>query len=419
MNLFYYPSKDTTIYKLKSKRELNYGNSEILEITNTYNNSIGHNLSQILIKFDIPIDTDTLESYLDFSAELNLKITHVENIDSGNFLEVFPINCEWTEGTGAGVDYDPVYGPSNWLFSSDVKWLHDGDGILGATFFDKKIDCCGNYKNINTGIELTEKTSDLRINVTEIVKYWIKNDIENNGFVLKLRNESVTNQFGSIKFFSSSTNTIYSPRLKVSYDDFQFLEIKTEVKTDTDLSGSLGSGSLGSGTLGSGTLEYECEGGESLDFEDFEIDKVVTESCDFYKTFNSEKIDIDNLEEIIGDVHVKIKNIKKEYKVSEIIKFRLGVRHKNPIRRIKKKAVYTASYYTTNELYYSIIDAETQEVIIDFDKYSRISCDKNGHFFNISFLNISPGRYYKFLILVKSDEGDYITEEQRTFHLSI
>ena len=149
------------------------------------------------------------------------------------------------------------------------------------------------------------------------MKYWIKNDIENNGFVLKLRNESVTNQFGSIKFFSSSTNTIYSPRLKVSYDDFQFLEIKTEVKTDTDLSGSLGSGSLGSesvgsgslgsGTLGSGTLEHECEDGESLDFEDFEIDKVVTESCDFYKTFNSEKIDIDNLEEIIGDVHVKIK----------------------------------------------------------------------------------------------------------------
>ena len=41
MNLFYYPSKDTTIYKLKSKRELNYGNSEILEITNTYNNSNG------------------------------------------------------------------------------------------------------------------------------------------------------------------------------------------------------------------------------------------------------------------------------------------------------------------------------------------------------------------------------------------
>jgi hypothetical protein len=414
MNLFYYPSKDTTIYKLKSKRELNYGNSEILEITNTHNNSNGHNLSQILIKFDIPIDTDTLESYLDFSAELNLKITHVENIDSGNFLEVFPINCEWTEGTGAGVDYDPVYGPTNWLYSSDVKWLHDNDGILGATYFDKKIDCCGNYKNINTGIELTEKTSDLRINVTDIVKYWIKNDIENNGFVLKLRNESVTNQFGSIKFFSSSTNTIYSPRLKVSYDDFEFLEVKTEVKTDNDLSGSLGSGSLGSGTL-----KHECDGGDGLDFEEFDIDKVITESCDFYKTFSSEKIEIENLEELTGDVHVKIKNIKKEYKVSEIIKFRLGVRNKNPIKKIKKRAVYTASYYTTNELYYSIIDAETQEVIIDFDKYSRISCDTTGHYFNISFLNISPGRYYKFLILVKSEEGDYITEEQRTFHLSI
>ena len=419
MNLFYYPSKDTTIYKLKSKRELNYGNSEILEIVNTYNNSSGHNLSQILIKFDIPIDTDTLESYLDFNAELNLKITHVENIDSGNFLEVFPVNCEWTEGTGAGVDYDPVYGPTNWLYSSDIKWLHDNEGILGATYYDKKIDCCGNYKNITTGIELTEKTSDLRINVTEIVKYWIKSDIENNGFVLKLRNESVTSQFGSIKFFSSSTNTIYSPRLKVSYDDFQFLETKTEVITENNLSGSLGSGSLGSGSLGSGSLEYECEGEESLDFEDFEIDKVVTESCDFYKTFNSEKIDIENLEEIKGDIFVKIKNIKKEYKVSEIIKFRLGVRHKNPIKKIKKKAVYTASYYTTNELYYSIIDAETQEIIIDFDKYSRISCDKNGHYFNISFLNLSPGRYYKFLILVKSDEGDYISEEQRTFHLSI
>ena len=49
-------------------------------------------------------------------------------------------------------------------------------------------------------------------------------------------------------------------------------------------------------------------------------------------------------------------------------------------------------------MHYSIRDAETQEVLIDFDEYSRISNDKSGHFFILDFSSLHVGRYYKFYI---------------------
>lgn len=422
MNLFIYPLKDATIYKERSRREINYGNSEILEITNTGTKTSDHNLSQILIQFDIPIDIDTYNSYSDFKAELKLKITHVEDIDSGNKLMAYPISCPWVQGAGAGLDYDPVYAPVNWNYSSDEqRWEHDNASEIGATYFKTKLDCCGNLKKISSYVDLKEKASDIDIDITDLVSTWIRGDIENNGIVLKLENETNDAQFGSIKFFSSSTNTIYSPRLKLSYTDFTFLENLVEVDDNTDhISGSLGSGSIGfSGTLESGTLTHTCEDDTSeLDYSSFDVRDTITESCDNRKTFSVSKIEPHSLENISGDLFVKIKDIKKNYKASEIIRFNVGVRSKNPVRKIRKKAVYSSNYYTSDDIYYSIIDAETQEIIIDFDKYSQVSCGEHGHFFDVIFKSFAPGRYYKFLLMVSSSSGQTVYEETRTFHLS-
>jgi hypothetical protein len=417
MNLFIYPLKDATIYKERSRRELNYGNAEILEIINNGGKTSDHNLSQILIQFDIPIDIDTYNSYSDFRAELKLKITHVENLEYGNKLMAYPINCPWVEGTGAADDYDQVFAPVNWIYSSDThRWEHDNDSERGATYFKTKLDCCGNLKKINSYIDLKEKTSDIDIDITDLVSMWVRGDIENNGIVLKLENEANDANFGSIKFFSSSTNTIYSPRLKLSYTDFTFLENLVEVDDSTDyISGSLGL----SGTLESGTLTYECdETNSDADYSDFDVRDTITESCENHKTFNVSKIEPHSLENISGELFVKIKDIKKNYKTSEIIRFRVGVRSKNPVRKIRKKAVYSSNYYTSDDIYYSIIDAETQEIIIDFDKYSQVSCGEVGHYFDVMFNSFSPGRYYKFLLMVSSPSGQSVYEETRTFHLS-
>lgn len=64
---------------------------------------------------------------------------------------------------------------------------------------------------------------------------------------------------------------------------------------------------------------------------------------------------------------------------------------------------------------YSVRDAETEETIIAFDEYSKVSCDSTGHYFNFDFGCLVPGRVYKFLLLIESDYGDFLHEDKRRF----
>lgn len=67
-------------------------------------------------------------------------------------------------------------------------------------------------------------TDNLDTDVTEYVKEWIANERVNNGFIVKKSKELEQNnvKYGSIKFFSSDTNTIYPPTLSVRWDDSSF-----------------------------------------------------------------------------------------------------------------------------------------------------------------------------------------------------
>ena len=53
MNFFIYPEKDTTIYKQKKLRLLNSGIDEVIELTNLFDEVNGHDVSRILLKFNL------------------------------------------------------------------------------------------------------------------------------------------------------------------------------------------------------------------------------------------------------------------------------------------------------------------------------------------------------------------------------
>ena len=94
---------------------------------------------------------------------------------------------------------------------------------------------------LETVYKFENKTSDVEVDVTDIVKCWILGDIKNNGFLVKFESEGRSERSQSIKFYSSNTNTIYSPILKACYVDY--------VSGETSDTG-IGSGSL-SGSLSS------------------------------------------------------------------------------------------------------------------------------------------------------------------------
>lgn len=67
-------------------------------------------------------------------------------------------------------------------------------------------------------------TRDLNANVTDYVNDWISGSRNNDGFIIKrpTLQESGSVKYGSSKFFSTETNTIYVPTLDVRWDDSSF-----------------------------------------------------------------------------------------------------------------------------------------------------------------------------------------------------
>jgi len=65
---------------------------------------------------------------------------------------------------------------------------------------------------------------DIRMDVTNIVKLWLSGSIPNNGFIVKRSDTDETSGeiLGSLKFFSTDTNTIYIPKLEAVWDDSTF-----------------------------------------------------------------------------------------------------------------------------------------------------------------------------------------------------
>jgi hypothetical protein len=63
------------------------------------------------------------------------------------------------------------------------------------------------------------QSSDINMNVTDIVNSWLIGATPNNGFELKSSEENSSVVFGGVKFFAQDTNTIYIPHLAVKWDD--------------------------------------------------------------------------------------------------------------------------------------------------------------------------------------------------------
>ena len=68
-------------------------------------------------------------------------------------------------------------------------------------------------------------------------------------------------------------------------------------------------------------------------------------------------------------------------------------------------------------MFYSVRDAETHEIIIDYTDFSRISNSKDGHFFILDLSGLHVGRYYKIMLMIKSENGTEVFDDTRVFEI--
>jgi len=237
----------------------------------------------------------------DFSGSLdNFKVSSFDVSSDARYTD-FDYDAHWAKTTGGGT----------WYTASFANGRH--------------------YKQ-----SFTKYTDDLNVEVTDYVSEWIDGTRTNNGFIIKKSktDEQSTTKFGSIKFFSSDTNTIYPPVLEVRWDDSSFV-----------------TGSL-----------------DALDSD---------------------------------DIILYVKNLGTEYKESSKGKIRVFGRERFPARTFSTTSNYTLVKYLPTTTYYSVVDAETEQVIIPFDtNYTKLSCDSEGNYFKFWFNGLQPERFYKFIFRV-------------------
>jgi len=191
-------------------------------------------------------------------------------------------------------------------------------------------------------------SNDLRMDVTDIVNNWLSVSVPNEGFIVKrsVADEANTTHLGTFKYFSRDTNTIYPPKLEVAWDN-----------------SSWSTGSLTA--LSSTQLE---------------------------------------------DHVIYFKGLKPEIKETSKVKFRVVGKPRFVTRTwATSSANLTVNTLPSGSTYYSIRDAVTEDIIIPFDTYSKVSCDSTGNYFTLWANGLQPERYYRVIIKVVTD-ADTVNE---------
>ena len=367
MHLFTFAEKDATLYEGSTTQSRNTGLDEILEVRKDMNadGSI-INTSRTLIKFDITNISESINAGTipeDARYYLNLYDANSKELTTSQSLYAYPVSQSWVQGDGRFFDNPATTEGCSWKYrdgaSTGTQWV-SGTNDIGGTWFSGS-----GYEGSQS---FNHETTDMRMDVTDIVKQWLSSSIANEGFVLKrsgsfgngdsATDEGSTDRLGNFSFFSRDTHTIYPPKLEVEYDDSSYL-----------------TGSL-----------------VTLDSDD------------------------------VDEVTIYMKGLREEYKEKSKIKFRVYGRERFPTRTYSTSSQNLTVKAIPSQSQYSVRDALSEDEIIPFSTGSYLSCDASGNYFRLDLNSFQPERHYRFLYKIVSGSGntrvEHILDEDHIFKVT-
>lgn len=112
------------------------------------------------------------------------------------------------------------------------------------------------------------------------------------------------------------------------------------------------------------------------------------------------------------DIKLNTKRLKKSYKVGTTPKIEVHGRELYPARTFSNTFAYNDVNYLPTSSYYQISDLNSNDIIIPFGDYSKLSCDANGNYFKINLTNFEINREYKVEFKVeRSDTVEYFDDD--------
>ena len=324
----------------------NTGQDEVLELKKVFFDRTFHYPTRVLLQFD----ADEIENYISSSVlpstyKLNLRLYESEGtsgLSEAYTIAAYPVNESWSEGVGKESDRPKTTDGVSWknrqypYGGSEVAWTTGGGTYIAGDEVSQSF---------------SSESPDINMDITSLANKWFGGTNTNYGMLLRFSGsrETSTGSFEDLKFFSRQTNTIYSPKIELKWDDHL--------------------PATGSNT---GSLTALDVGG--------------------------------TVENYLYPIH-----FREAYKENETIKFRFGAR-KRYIQKSFSTSVQSVSgsFIPHSSGSYSIIDMATNESVIPFSAYTTMSCDTTSNYFKQDLNAFEPNRAYKILIKVNHNDGQEI-----------
>jgi len=118
---------------------------------------------------------------------------------------------------------------------------------------------------------------------------------------------------------------------------------------------------------------------------------------------------------------IAIQNLNTTYKSGDIIKIGVFGRKSFPLKsfdRTTQQIQHIIPEYLPSSSYYALKDNNTEEIILNFDDHTKLSCEyPYGNYFIIDTTSFAQERYYKILIRISDGNITYTFDTGKTFKI--
>lgn len=325
----------------------NTGLDEILEVGK---DSSGIFRIRSLLQFDIASISSSFSSGLfpiNTQFDLQLYIANVTNLKVGQAINIEIVSSSWVEGSGY------FYQNLNSPFSSSLNPSVGYFEYDGATWLNRSSGSLwqNSGSDFYTGSIISQSAQnpivDMTINITSFIQTLVSGTLENDGFILKFPDADENDNK------NAGNIKFFSKQTHTVYSPQLIAKWDDSLYITGSLSGSSP-----------------------------------------------------------AQVIVVPKTIKTKYKVNELTRVDLSVRDRYPIKTFDTLFTsYAGNQYLPTSSFFSVIDTQSNTVIIPFDNYSKISCDGTGSYFNLNVQGVYPGRFYKLQIKVINGSYEQIFDD--------
>ena len=380
-----FSKKDTTLYSHPDRKDMNTGHDEILELVEE-KATTGNNYytSRILIKFKNEEIKDIIENKLASSTfihsdntkvSLNLYAGENKSLTQGHIIEAYPLSQSFEEGTQRYSATPPSTTTGSFQAANGATWVYRTESTASAwvtTGFGA--NTTGSYsKQAGGGVWYTG--TDFRAEHS----FYAEDDLDLDLDVTKI-----------IQKFSASYYQSAAYPLGIPNNGFI---IKKPKVTEED-------------GFGFGELQYFSSNTHTI-----YLPKLTFKWDDSSYSHSGTTL-------TSGDIFLSLYNNKAEFQRKSKQRFRLTTRKRYPDRTFTTSSNYLNLNYLPETSYYSVRDAETDEVIIPFDtEYTKLSADNDGMYFDLWMEGFQPERYYKLMFRIDNNDGINIHDEDYSFKI--